>query len=106
LAEYRLARLALSVTAKALVSASVVISKLTYGRADARVDGLPGNIEEVALKEDVGDADLAAKARNTGARVIGNGRWQIIEGEILVVLAKDDILRAFRHDPVSESSIG
>jgi hypothetical protein len=81
--------------AEALESAQVIIGKLTYGRANARVDVLAGNIEEVALEEDVFERDIATKVGNTRTRVIRNCWWKKIQGEILVVLANEDT-RAFR----------
>ena len=100
LADNQLARIARVRAAKALVFSLGVIRKLTYGRAGARADVLPGNIEEVASEDDVGDADMAAKVGNSRTCVIRNRGRKDIQGEILVVLANDDILRAFRYDPV------
>src|SRR5206468_4043428 len=49
---------------------------------------------------------MAAEVGYTDTCVIRDRRREIIQCEIMIVLAKDDVLRTFRHEPVSELSIG
>ena len=48
---------------------------------------------------------MTAKQGKTRTCVIRNGRWKKIQSEILVVLANDHVLRAFRDNPIAEVSI-
>src|SRR6267142_3182585 len=63
-------------------------------------------VDVVALEFHIGKRDIAADRSKAHPRAVFDSWRQEIQSEVLIILANDDVLRAFCYDPVSKFSIG